>query len=42
MIWKDEPGVDFLDVRIKKQAEKFVQETVDELETFPLSLETNL
>ncbi|KAK4024533.1 hypothetical protein OUZ56_009954 [Daphnia magna] len=42
MIWKDEPGVDFLDVRIKKQAEKFVQETVDEIETFPLSLETNL
>ncbi|XP_045023766.1 uncharacterized protein LOC123468199, partial [Daphnia magna] len=42
MIWKDEPGVDFFDVRIEKQAEKFVQETVDELETFPLPLETNL
>jgi hypothetical protein len=42
MIWKDEPGVDFFYVRIEKQAEKFVQETVDELETFPLPLETNL
>ncbi|KAK4004258.1 hypothetical protein OUZ56_006000 [Daphnia magna] len=42
MIWKDEPGVDFLDVRIENQAEKFVQETADELETFPLPLETNL
>ncbi|KAK4013550.1 hypothetical protein OUZ56_026104 [Daphnia magna] len=31
MIWKDEPGVNFLDVRIEKQAEKFVQETADEL-----------
>ncbi|KZS03091.1 Uncharacterized protein APZ42_034268 [Daphnia magna] len=29
MIWKDEPGVDFLDVRIEKQAEKFVQEIAD-------------
>ncbi|KZS10245.1 Uncharacterized protein APZ42_025354 [Daphnia magna] len=42
MIWKDEPGVDFLDVRIENQAEKFVQETADELKTFPLPLETNL
>ncbi|KZR95688.1 Uncharacterized protein APZ42_010418, partial [Daphnia magna] len=42
MIWKDEPGVDFLDVRIEKQAEKFVQEIADELETFPLPLEKNL
>ncbi|XP_045024045.1 LOW QUALITY PROTEIN: uncharacterized protein LOC116933309, partial [Daphnia magna] len=42
MIWKDEPGVDFFYVRIEKQAEKFIQETVDELETFPLPLETNL
>ncbi|KZS06385.1 Uncharacterized protein APZ42_030174 [Daphnia magna] len=42
MIWKDEPGADFLDVRFEKQAEKFVQETADELKTFPLTLETNL
>ncbi|KZS09148.1 Uncharacterized protein APZ42_026699 [Daphnia magna] len=42
MIWKDEPGVDFLDVRIEKQGKKFVQETADELETFPPPLETNL
>ncbi|KAK4012420.1 hypothetical protein OUZ56_021519 [Daphnia magna] len=40
MIWKDEP--DFLDVRVEKQAEKFVQETADELKTFPPPLETNL
>ncbi|KZS05297.1 Uncharacterized protein APZ42_031555 [Daphnia magna] len=39
---KEEPGVDFLVVRIEKQAEKFVQETADELETSPPPLETNL
>ncbi|KZS02418.1 Uncharacterized protein APZ42_000551, partial [Daphnia magna] len=33
---------DFLDIRIEKQAAKFVQETADEIKIFPLPLETNL
>ncbi|KAI9560498.1 hypothetical protein GHT06_011431 [Daphnia sinensis] len=42
MIWKDETGVDFLDVRIEKQDEKLLQKTANELEISPPPLETNL
>ncbi|KAI9552616.1 hypothetical protein GHT06_020484 [Daphnia sinensis] len=42
MIWKDEPGVEFLDARIEKQAEKLLRETVNELKISPLSLETSV